>query len=458
MHSNGTPAETIDTDVVIIGGGASGTYAAVRLRDDYGLRVTVIEEKARLGGHADAVVIQGVPVNLGVMAYLDRQTTKDFFARFNIPLEDIAFPSKEEFDFLNVDLSTGAPVEPAPLGDPIQALAVYFGLCVQYYRYIKDGYFLPPPGPALDDLAMPFGKFLKKYDIEAAIPIMRQLLTYGDALNTPTLFMMGCFGVPQLTALNPASSQSMKFPTTGNTLSLFEAALAHLEEDVLLSSTVLKVTRDSHSRPVTVQIKSGEHFKTVRAKKMLVTVPPTLRTLQWLDLCPEESTIFDKWSWETLYIGAVKDTGLKPNVFSVLGLSSNPELPFYPRKPFVQTYMASKLPGLYTSRVIGEDSLEPGEAQKLLLDGIAKVGGNPDSKIAAFGVHNPTCLVVSGGELKNGFFEKLYSLQGQRSTWWTGLAWAPDYSSIIWDFTEALLPQIVNSIEASQSGDRAVRL
>jgi flavin-dependent dehydrogenase len=41
-------AETIDTDVVIIGGGASGTYAAVRLRDDYGVRVTVIEEKNQL--------------------------------------------------------------------------------------------------------------------------------------------------------------------------------------------------------------------------------------------------------------------------------------------------------------------------------------------------------------------------------------------------------------------------
>ncbi|PNP76639.1 hypothetical protein FNYG_10058 [Fusarium nygamai] len=460
MHSNDTSAETINTDVVIVGGGACGTYAAVRLRDDYGVRVTVIEEKNRLGGHADAVVVQGVPINLGLMAYLDRKTTQDFFARFNIPLVDIAFPSDEEYAFLNVDLTTGVSVEPAPLGDPLQALAVYFGLCVQYYPYVKDGYFLPPQGPYLDDLTMPFGEFLKKYEIEAAIPIMRQLLTYGDALGTPTMFMMGCFGLPQLTALNPASPHSMKFPATGNTQSLFEAALAHLGEDVLLNSTVLRVNRDSHDHdwPVTVQVKSEAQYKTVRAKKILVTVPPTLKTLQWLDLRPEESSLFDKWNWETLYVGAVGNTGLQPNVFSILGLSSDPGLPFYPKKPFVQTYMASNLPGIYTSRVIGDESLKPDEAQRLLLDGITKSGGNPDSKIVAFGVHSPTCLVVSEEELKNGFFEKMYHLQGQTNTWWTGLAWAPDYSSILWDFTETLLPQIVSSLEATHRGDGLSRL
>ncbi|KAM0190657.1 hypothetical protein ACHAPA_009809 [Fusarium lateritium] len=458
MHNNNTLVESIDTDVVIIGGGASGTYAAVRLRDDYGIRVTVIEEKSKLGGHADAVMIRGIPVNLGLMAYLDRKTTKDFFARFDIPLVDIAFPSDEETTFLNVDLTTGAPVDPAPLGDPMQALAVYFGLCLEYYPYLKDGYSLPPPGPALDDLSMPFGAFLKKYNIEAAIPIMRQLLTYGDALSTPTLFMMGCFGLPQLTALNPASTESMKFPATGNTLSLFEAALAHLGDDVLLNSTIAEITRDHDDCPVTIKVKIEGHCKTVRAKRMLVTIPPTLKILGWLDLRPEEINLFEKWNWETLYVGAVENTGLKSNIFSVLGLSSDPELPFYPKRPFVQTYMSTNLPGLYTARVIGEEGLKSDDAQRLLLDGITKMGGNPDAKVVAFGVHNPTCLVVSGEELRNGFFEKLYSLQGRTSTWWTGLAWAPDYSSILWDFTETLLPQIVNSLEATHKSDRLSRL
>lgn len=44
----GVSAETIDVDVAIIGGGATGAYAAVRLREDYGKKVVVIEKQNRL--------------------------------------------------------------------------------------------------------------------------------------------------------------------------------------------------------------------------------------------------------------------------------------------------------------------------------------------------------------------------------------------------------------------------
>jgi len=37
-------------DVVIVGGGASGVYSAVRLREDYGLSVVVVEKDIQLVG------------------------------------------------------------------------------------------------------------------------------------------------------------------------------------------------------------------------------------------------------------------------------------------------------------------------------------------------------------------------------------------------------------------------
>ena len=40
--------DIIIKDVAIIGGGASGTYAAVRLREDLNTSIVVIEEKDRL--------------------------------------------------------------------------------------------------------------------------------------------------------------------------------------------------------------------------------------------------------------------------------------------------------------------------------------------------------------------------------------------------------------------------
>jgi hypothetical protein len=42
------PGSVIERDVAILGGGASGSYAAVRLREDFGRSVVVIEPKDHL--------------------------------------------------------------------------------------------------------------------------------------------------------------------------------------------------------------------------------------------------------------------------------------------------------------------------------------------------------------------------------------------------------------------------
>lgn len=41
-------SSAIDIDVAIIGGGASGAYAAVRLREDFGKSIAVVEKEDRL--------------------------------------------------------------------------------------------------------------------------------------------------------------------------------------------------------------------------------------------------------------------------------------------------------------------------------------------------------------------------------------------------------------------------
>jgi ribulose 1,5-bisphosphate synthetase/thiazole synthase len=43
-----TGVEVIEKDVVIIGGGASGAYAAFRLREDFGKSIALIEKQKAL--------------------------------------------------------------------------------------------------------------------------------------------------------------------------------------------------------------------------------------------------------------------------------------------------------------------------------------------------------------------------------------------------------------------------
>ncbi|KAI8800036.1 hypothetical protein BJ742DRAFT_843233 [Cladochytrium replicatum] len=45
--------KTIEKDLVVVGGGGSGIYPAIRLRDDFKKSVLIVEQKGRLGGHSE---------------------------------------------------------------------------------------------------------------------------------------------------------------------------------------------------------------------------------------------------------------------------------------------------------------------------------------------------------------------------------------------------------------------
>src|SRR5437667_11450919 len=87
------PYEVITRDVCVIGGGATGTYSAIRLRD-MGKSLVVVEEKDRLGGHTETYIDPAthVPVDIGVRVFHDLDIVKNFFDRFDEPLTKAVFP------------------------------------------------------------------------------------------------------------------------------------------------------------------------------------------------------------------------------------------------------------------------------------------------------------------------------------------------------------------------------
>jgi hypothetical protein len=59
-----------------------------------------------------------------------------------------------------------------------------------------------------------------------------------------------------------------------------------------------------------------------------------------------------------------------------------------------------------------------------------------------FSSHSPCELTVSAADIAGGFYRSLYSLQGHRSTFWNGAAFHVHDSSLLWRYTETLLPAI----------------
>ncbi|GAB0137130.1 hypothetical protein EsDP_00005411 [Epichloe bromicola] len=455
-HAADTPTEV---DVAIIGGGASGAYAAVRLREDYKKSIVLIDTAKRLGGHAHAYQPPGGgrPVNFGVQAYLNRPTTQAFFKRFKVDLVD---PELTDYIKLlaltkNVDFKTGKSVNvkygsleaaEVPIG-----LIRYMRLAEKYQSWFENGYF--NKGAVPEDLLLPFGQFLKKHDLADALGILRNLLWLSDALDTPTWTVMAVAGQPQIAAFGLGlTGPSFKWPETHSSETLYDRVLHLIRDHVLLESTVVRSQRSDSGVVLTVKTPSG--LKTVKAKKLLIAAPPSPDNVVPWDLSDDEKDVFSKFSWETLYVGVVNNTGLPSDVTGIRNAPNAPERYFLPRGNFTDAYVRSnsgRNHDLWTSRVIGAAELGAHEAQALITEPLAKMKEAGTYKIAApsvvaFASHGQVVPKVSAEELKAGFYNKLYALQNQRSTYWTGYAFAPDYTSVLWDFNEKLLPHIINGL------------
>jgi heterodisulfide reductase subunit A-like polyferredoxin len=76
------PRDVITRDVCIIGGGASGTYGAIRL-NDLGKSVVVVEQQSQLGGQTETYTdpASGNKTEMGVVAWYTNDIANSFFAQ-----------------------------------------------------------------------------------------------------------------------------------------------------------------------------------------------------------------------------------------------------------------------------------------------------------------------------------------------------------------------------------------
>jgi hypothetical protein len=379
-------------------------------------------------------------VDYGVLAFHNLSVVTNYFNRFGVPLTTV--PLTSPFTTKYVDLTTGKVVPGYTPPDPTTALQILAGE-LQKYPYLPQGYNLPDPVPA--DLLLPFGDFVTKYGIQAAVPL---ILTFahgvGDLLKSPTLYVFQNFGLPQLQSL---STNSFLITAHHFNSELYLKASALLGTNVFYNTTLVGVDRHSNGKHhITIQTPSGP--KLIKAKKLLVTIPPILDNLAPFSLDHHERSVFEQWEYTTYYAGILRN-GI-PDSTSITNTALSTPL-HIPTPPFVRNFDYSGIPGLHTFTTVSLAPQTPAEVEALITGDVAAMqsagtvaAGGAMATVEVLSNHSPIQMRVGAEAVKDGFYGKLYALQGRRGTFWTGAAWAPDDSSLLWGFTEGVLEGVVS--------------
>lgn len=443
--------EIIRRDVAIIGGGSSGTHAAITLKDQ-GHTVVVIEHKERMGGHTETYVdpVTATAIDYGVVVFHNEDRVKKYFARFNISMtQDV--PSLHTSDY---DLKSGAATTTFQF-TPTQVAAAFqeYVRIISQWPELDNGMYLPSPIP--EDLTMSLGAFVKKYKIEALIPTISRLNTgCGDLLSLPMVENLRVVGLSLLQTLSSGFLTTSKHV---NSELYRKAEVELLAKHSLLLNTRVTNTRRSANDGVRLVVATPDGKKLIVAKKLLITIPPKIYLVRIFNLTPNEEKVFSRFMNTGYYTSVIRNAGTPTNLSIYNTDSSTPfQLPLLPN---VLSILETGVSGLHTAyfgapRSFASDPMADTTVKTAILNGIKILQSSNPSLIAptkpeivAYSSHAPFYLQASERDIKNGFYRKLYDLQGEKSTHWTGAAWRADDSSSLWRYNEEIvLPRLVEGL------------
>ncbi|KAK3905695.1 hypothetical protein C8A05DRAFT_30446 [Staphylotrichum tortipilum] len=458
----GECSKTITRDVVVVGGGASGAHAAVWLRDN-GQSVVVVEKASQLGGHTNFYrdPVSGKEINVGVQAWMEYKDAFDFPKRMNVSTSgSMQFtPNVAQY----VDFKTGKTIPDyvAPGPDALYpALARYLAVLEQYEDMMLPGLLNFPEAKDIpEDLIMPFGQFVDKYDLAAAVPQIWDSTGQGlgDTMNMPTLFVMQASGVPMVKALLGMAAAAM--PASGKLYELFEAVAAFLGSDVLYSSTVVSATRKANPAKGIFLTVTGANGKAtcIEAKRLLIAVEPTAENMAPFELDTEEAAVLGKFRFPTVYAGILRHPALQ-TLNAYTGRSTEPgsfNYTVFPVAPQVGRidYLGGTEDLFQFTAVGGYDDTSASMQARLgeSIDAMIAAGTLPATEggkvsFSMFANHGHMHAHVSADELRAGFVTKLNALQGRSNTWYTGAAVSGGFSTVVWEYNKVLLPKLVKGL------------
>ncbi|KAJ5800819.1 uncharacterized protein N7518_002887 [Penicillium psychrosexuale] len=437
---NYAKADVIVCNVAVVGGGSSGTYAAINLRK-MGQSVVVVERKKHLGGHTNTYTDKstGLTVDYGVHSFLNSSITLDYFAHFNISLVKSTEPSAT---ISLADFNTGNPV----IFNPSRNLTGW-AIQLAQYPWLDSTWKIPQPVPP--DLLLPLGDFLVKYNIsDAAFNLYLSSQGISNPLQQLTVNVMKMVDAAYLREIAGAGLST----ADNNNSELYVKALAELRSDALVSSTVTAAARQQTGRGVSLVVKTPTGFKLVQASKLLITIPPTLENMRPFNLNLEELQMFSQWTYMGYYTLLLNNTGL-PEGYQWINANNSSATYHIPQQPGASQIMSTRIPGVFYVWYRSPSHMTRLAVEQATIRAIQNLQKAQNftittPQIIKFNSHTPFKLSVSAQAIRDGFYSDLYALQGKRSTWYTGAALISHNGGVIWKFTQALLPQII----AARSG------
>jgi hypothetical protein len=384
---------------------------------------------------------------MGVVDFHNISIVKNYFARLNVSLTT---PGPYDYSTLYYDFDTGltVPSFDPPSQDAVSgAMLSYINILSTNYSYLQSGYFLPDPVPA--ELLSPFGDFVNNHGLQGAVQLINQIIQNdGNLWEMPTVQILKACDI----TVAQAALEGFLVVASGDTQDLYTSAAAVLGDDVLYSSEVTRTDRSSQAGvSLVVQTSSGQTL--VKAKRLLVAIPPLVDLLGAFNLTHEETSIFDKFLAWGYYAGLFTHSGIN-------------DTEFYTNVGTQTPFNLQVLPGIFTIQPTGlankhsvyfgalNWTVSSQEAQQMIIqqiDTLQEHGIFPADtpEFLYFTNHSPFRLYVSAEDIKDGFYRDLYALQGKHNTFWTGAAWITQDSSLIWNYTETqVIPAIVQSLNA----------
>ena len=283
---------------------------------------------------------------------------------------------------------------------------------------------------------------MTKYGLQALVPTVFAFAEgLGNILQNPALYVLKNFGLSVVSAI--ATNAFSVIPT--GTSTLYDAAAAFLGSDAIVNAEVLGAVRGPSHVEVFAETPNG--LVVIEAGKLVFAIPPTLPNVALLAPDPLELSLFSRFTSTYYSTSLVQFEGIPAGV-AVTNVAAN--TPYnLPPLPAMYGLQATELPNYFVG-LFGSQTWLPDAAVKAVmvssLQNVASSGVYPGLKfgsIDVFSSHAPFNIMVSPSDIAAGFYSKVNALQGHNNTFYTSAAFQTNDSSLIWRFTQGLLPQIV---------------